>query len=50
MDTDLAWNILNHYVLAFARQRLLGDDSVEMTELLDGTTQPWTEASVLVRE
>ena len=27
MDTDIGWAILNHYVLAFARQRLLADDS-----------------------
>jgi len=50
MDTDLAWAVLNHYVLAFARQRLLGDDSVAVTKLLDGTIRPWTEASLLVKE
>ncbi len=50
METELAWNILNHYVLAFARQRLLGDDSTEIAALLNGTSQPWTEATVLVKE
>ena len=50
METELAWNILNHYVLAFARQRLLGDNSTEVTELLDGTSQPWTGATLLMRE
>ena len=50
MDTDLAWNILNHYVLAFARQRLLGDTSTDVQALLDGTVQPFTEATLLVKE
>lgn len=50
MDTELAWNILNHYVLAFSRQRLLGDDSTAVTDLFDGTSQPWTEATLLIRE
>ncbi len=50
METELAWDILNHYVLAFARQRLLGDTSSDLSDLLDGTTQPWSEASLLVKE
>ncbi len=50
METELAWDILNHYVLAFARQRLLNDDSIELTDLLDGTRQPWSEATLTVKE
>lgn len=50
METDVAWNILNHYVLAFARQRLLGDESTAVMDLLNGTTQPWPEATLRVKE
>ena len=50
METELAWKILNQYVLAFARQRLLNDDSTKIQELLDGTSKPWSEATILVKE
>ncbi len=49
MDTDLAFNILNHYVLAFARQRLLGDDSSDIQSVLNGTVQPWSEATITLK-
>ena len=50
MESQLGFDILNAYVLAFARQRLLNDSSDEVSNLLNGTTQPWTEASLKIKE
>lgn len=48
LEAERAFDILNHYVLAFGRQQILGDTSQD--PLLSGAVQPWTEASLLVRE
>lgn len=48
MEAQLGFDILNHYVLAFGRQQILGDDSLDA--LLDGVEQPWSEATLLVKE
>ena len=50
IDTQQGFDILNAYILGYARQRLLGDDSTEIEELLNGTSQPWAEATLLVKE
>lgn len=38
LDTDLGFHVIGVYTLAFARQRLLGDDSSTTAAVLDGTT------------
>ena len=50
MDTDLAYDILNYYILAYARQRLLQDDSADIDALLSGQVQPWTESVLQLKE
>ena len=39
IDIDEGFRIINIYNLAFARRHLLGDESVETTSILDGTTE-----------
>lgn len=50
IDSQVGFDILNAYLLAYARQRLLDDDSAEVEELLNGTTKPWAEATLQVKE
>ena len=43
LDPELGTTIVNAYALAFARARLLGDEAY--ASWLDGSEQPWTEAT-----
>ena len=48
MDTQVAFDILNHYVLAFGRMHILNDEG--MGPLLNGIEQPWSEATMQVKQ
>ena len=47
LDMELGFDIQNAYILGFARQRLLGDNSSEVEQLLSGELQLWEEATLL---
>ena len=50
MENQVGFAILTSYLLGFARQRLLDDERTEIANLLNGTSQPWLEATLLVKE
>ena len=50
MENQVGFDILTAYLLGYARQRLLDDDNIEISDLLDGRSQPWSEATLLVKE
>ncbi|MDG1482837.1 MAG: hypothetical protein P8R54_24815 [Myxococcota bacterium] len=43
------FSLIEAYALAFARHHLLGDDSEEVTGLLDGSERPWDSAVLQTR-
>ena len=46
IESEKGFAILNAYILAFARTHVLGDDSADLSALLDGSNLAFPEASI----
>lgn len=46
LDVELGFSIVSSYTLAFARNRLLQDETTSIQDWLEGNTQPYAQATI----